>query len=54
MIWIAGHWELVENSWRWSAGAWTAAPTGTRYRAPTIRLRGAVRLYIPGGFVRGR
>lgn len=54
-IWIAGHWRLHGSTWRWSSGHWIVPPRrGELYRAPSVRVRDAVRIYIPGGWIRVR
>lgn len=51
-IWVGGHWELAGTSWRWIAGAWRQGPAGSLYRAPSVRTKGKIRIYIPGGWRR--
>jgi hypothetical protein len=54
-LWIAGHWELVGATWRWTPGRWVQPPrAGERFRAPTLQLRGNLRVYLPGRWIRVR
>ena len=53
-VWIAGHWALVGTQWTWNAGRWVVGQPGLRFRAPVVRSRGAVRVYVPGGWIRLR
>ncbi|MBS1120120.1 MAG: hypothetical protein H6Q90_2348 [Deltaproteobacteria bacterium] len=54
-LWIPGHWELLGATWRWSPGRWVQPPrAGERFRAPAIQLRGKVRVYLPGRWIRVR
>lgn len=52
LVWIAGHWELAGTRWTWTPGRWAAVIAGVRYRAPAIHVRGAIRVYLPGGWIR--
>ena len=52
-VWIPGHWQLVGASWVWVPGRWEVAGD-LRFRAPAVRTRGAVRIYVPGGWIRVR
>ncbi len=54
-VWVAGYWKLHASKWTWVAGRWQLPRQRRgRFRAPTIDLRGGVRVYIPGGWVLGR
>ncbi len=54
-IWIVGHWRLVGSRWEWIAGTWMAPPgAGDRYQTPSINVRGTVRVYLPGRWIRVR
>lgn len=53
-FWVPGYWRLHSGQWRWVAGQWQRAPQNkSRFRRPSINLRGKVRVYIPGGWVLG-
>ncbi len=52
VVWAGGHWELVGAAWRWTPGRWVAG--ALRYRAPAVHVRGTVRVYVPGGWIRAR
>jgi hypothetical protein len=55
VVWVAGYWELKGTTWNWIAGEWrTPQRKGARFRAPSIGVRGKVRVYVPGGWVTGR
>jgi hypothetical protein len=51
-VWVPGHWVFVANTWQWVPGRWQIPPSqGGRYRIPEIRVRGGIRIYLPGGWV---
>jgi len=54
VIWVPGYWQLVGTRWQWTAGRWIQPPSGHAYRVPVIQRRGAVRVYVPGGWIRRR
>jgi hypothetical protein len=54
-LWVSGHWRLMGSTWHWIPGRWIRPPSGgSRYRPPAVHIRGAVRIYIPGGWLGGR
>lgn len=49
-MWISGYWELRANAWHWVGGRWQVPKRGARFRAPSIEVKGGVKVYLPGGW----
>jgi hypothetical protein len=54
-LWIPGYWQLQGRSWLWVAGQWQVPrQRGARFRAPSVQVRGSIKVYLPGGWTLGR
>jgi hypothetical protein len=53
-VWVAGYWQLEGDTWQWVEGRWEVPQRGIRFRAPSIEVRGGVKVYVPGGWSRRR
>ncbi len=53
VVWAAGYWMWSSTSWVWIPGSYQLRPEPqVEWRAPAWRVRGAIHVLVPGGWVR--
>ena len=51
VAWIPGFWMWNRTQWIWIAGSYQLAQTGRTWSPPQWRARGAVHVFVPGGWL---